>query len=392
MRTYVCPECATSWPIAPTVWRCSCGSPLDLSPLPPGPVVVDEGERSLWRYRASLPFAAPADPGAGRELWRAVTLGEGVTPLVSAETAGAVTPLVRAETAGTLGEGPGGADVRFKLDFLMPTLSYKDRGAAVLVTRAAEMDVKHLVADSSGNAGVAIAAYAARAGIAAEVFVPAATSAKKVGQLRAFGATVRQVEGSRTDAAAAAIERVESSGAFYASHVYNPFFLEGTKTFAYEVWEQLGRQVPTTVVVPAGNGTLLLGAALGFAELVAAGAAPEIPRLVAVQSSVCDPVAAAWAGRDAVLHAWTTTVAEGIAIPAPPRLGQMVEAVRASGGVFLTAGDDQILAARAELWSRGIDVEPTAAAVWAAWRAWPEAASIQGPVVIALSGAGLKAA
>jgi threonine synthase len=373
MRTYVCPECATSTPITPTVWRCDCGSPLDLSPLPPAPVVVDDAERSLWRYRAALAFDGPAIG------WRSVTLGEGVTPLVSAETGGEAV------------EG-GAADVRFKLDFLMPSLSYKDRGAAVLVTQAAAMGVERLVADSSGNAGVAIAAYAARAGIAAEVFVPAATSPKKVSQLRAFGASVRQIEGSRPDAAAAAVERVEATGAFYASHVYNPFFLEGTKTFAYEVWEQLGRQVPTTVVLPAGNGTLLLGAALGFAELVAAGAARQAPRLVAVQSALCDPVAAAWAGRDADLTGWTATVAEGIAIPTPPRLGQMVAAVRASGGVFLTATDEAILAARAELWSRGIDVEPTAAAVWAAWQAWPEARAATGPVIIALSGAGLKAA
>jgi threonine synthase len=367
MRTYVCPGCAASMPVTPSVWRCGCGSPLDLSPLPPTPVVVDEAERSLWRYRAALAVDGPATG------WRSVTLGEGVTPLVAAETDA---------------EAP---DVRFKLDFLMPSLSYKDRGAAVLVTQAAGMGVEGLVADSSGNAGVAIAAYAARAGIAAEVFVPAATSPKKVGQLRAFGASVNQIEGSRPDAAAAAIERVEATGAFYASHVYHPFFLEGTKTFAYEVWEQLGGQVPTTVVLPAGNGTLLLGAALGFAELVAAGAARQAPRLVAVQSALCDPVAAAWDGREADLTGWTATVAEGIAIPTPPRLGQMVAAVRASGGVFLTATDEAILAARADLWSRGIDVEPTAAAVWAAWQAWPEAPTVRGPVVIALSGAGLKA-
>ena len=364
MRTYVCSSCGESFPVEPGRWCCSCGAPLDLSPLPAAPLRLDEGLRSVWRYRAVMAL----DPG--ETAWRRVSLGEGGTPLISEPVSG---------------------EVYLKLDFLMPTLSYKDRGAAVLVSKAAELRVGRLVADSSGNAGTAMAAYAARAGMDAEVFVPASTSQKKVDQLRRLGATVQRVEGDRTDAAAAVRDRIRGTGVFYASHVYNPFFLEGTKTFAYEVWEQLGRRAPGTVVVPAGNGTLLLGAALGFRELVAAGAAERTPRLVAVQSELCDPLAAAWDGRRADLARWTATVAEGIAIPDPPRLAQMLRAVQASGGLCLTATDEQIDGARAALAARGIDVEPTAAAVWAAWRAWPQAADTPTPVVVALSGAGLKA-
>lgn len=385
MRTYVCSSCAESFPVEPARWRCSCGAPLDLSPLPPGPVRIDETLRSLWRYRAALAFEST------ETAWRSISLGEGGTPLVATPPAGERPH--PGESAADDARGPRGqqpAEVYLKLDFLMPTLSYKDRGAAVLVSKAAELGVEALVADSSGNAGAAIAAYAARAGIAAEVFVPAATAGKKIDQLRAFGATVRKVAGDRNQAADAALERVAAGSAFYASHVYNPFFLEGTKTFAYEVWEGLGRRMPGTVIVPAGNGTLLLGAALGFGELVAAGAADRAPRLVAVQSDRCDPLAAAWDGRDADLRRWTTTVAEGIAIPAPPRLAQMVRAVRASDGACLTASDEQIGAARATLATQGVDVEPTAAAVWAAWRSWPQAAAAKSPVVVALSGAGLK--
>lgn len=386
MRTYVCSSCAETYPIEPGRWRCSCGAPLDLSPLPPGPLRLDGTLRSLWRYRAALAF----DPT--ETAWRSITLGEGGTPLV-AEPPEAEhrrsSDRAQRRAAGRDHQQPG---VYLKLDFLMPTLSYKDRGAAVLVSKAAELGVGRLVADSSGNAGTAIAAYAGRAGIDAEVFVPASTSRKKLDQLRGFGATVRQVSGDRTDAAGAALERVGAAGAFYASHVYNPFFLEGTKTFAYEVWEQLGRRLPGTLVVPAGNGTILLGAALGFRELLAAGVVEgRPPRLVAVQSDRCDPVAAAWADRNADLSRWTTTVAEGIAIPAPPRLSQMLQAVRASDGICLTAADEQIGEARAALATRGVDVEPTAAAVWAAWRAWPRSSNTPTPVVMALSGAGLKA-
>ena len=363
MSVYVCRECAASYPLDEPIWRCTCGGLLDLSKSSTTPVVVDAGRWSLWRYRSVLPFAPDASG------WRAVTLGEGVTPLVLEEP-----------------------DVLLKLDFLMPTLSFKDRGSAVLVAKAAESGFRRLIADSSGNAGTSIAAYAARAGIAAEVFVPAGTSTNKVDQLRAYGAAVRQIAGSRQDTAEAAIDRVETSGDFYASHVYNPLFHHGTKTFAYEVWEQMGGRVPGTVIVPTGNGTLLLGVAIGFTELVAAGCATHVPRLVAVQAENCAPVAAAWRGAASGPGTWGPTAAEGIAIPKPARLQQMIAAVRSSDGTFLTVGEEQIVGSRRALRARGIDVEPTAAATWGAWQAWPDAPATPRPVVIALSGAGLKSA
>jgi threonine synthase len=303
-------------------------------------------------------------------------MGEGLTPLVSTE---------------------GG--LRLKLDFLMPTLSFKDRGSVVLVATAAALGAPRLVADSSGNAGASIAAYAARAAIEAEVFVPGTTSEKKVAQLQAYGATVHRVDGSRADTAAAAIERVEATGAFYASHVYNPLFHHGTKTFAFELWEQLGGRLPGTVVVPAGNGTLLIGAAIGFGELVAAGLAERPPRLVAVQAERCAPlaraaraVAGAEPGHDAAGSPGAPpleTAAEGIAIAEPPRLGQMLQVVADSGGTVITAREESIGPARVALAAQGIDVEPTAAATYAAWLDWAEAPPASS-VVLAMTGAGLK--
>ena len=201
-------------------------------------------------------------------------MGEGQTPMVMLDD-----------------ERPG---VRAKLDFVMPTLSFKDRGAAVLVTVARAVGAEQLIADSSGNAGAAIAAYAARARIRCRVYVPDATATQKLSQLTVHGAEVIRVKGSRADAASAAMQAVQESGAFYASHVWHPAFFEGTKTFAYEVWEQLGRRAPEEVFLPVGNGTLLLGAALGFADLHKAGLIDSIPRLVAVQASACNPVERAW--------------------------------------------------------------------------------------------------
>jgi threonine synthase len=352
---YRCADCAATYGLDETVWRCRCGGLLDLALVADRRFEVDRDTWSLWRYRSMFPVPALSP----------VTLGEGMTPLVA--------------------DAPGRW---LKLDFLMPTLSFKDRGSTLLVSHAASIGVERVVADSSGNAGTSIAAYAARAGIAADVFVPAATSPKKVAQLGGYGACVHQVAGSRADAADAARDMVESTGAFYASHVYNPLFHQGTKTFAYELWEQLGT-LPEVVVVPAGNGTLLLGAAIGFAELVAAGLAPVVPRLVAVQAARCAPVAATWAGGPPAEAG--ETVAEGIAIDRPARAAQMVAAVRTSGGVVVTVGEEEILAARRELLTRGIDVEPTAAAAWAGWRAWSRPERPGGQVVIALSGAGLKA-
>ena len=261
-----CQACGAGYALDEGAWRCRCGGLFDLeSPLPDNAFAGLEAQPwSLWRYRRALPFSASATG------WQSVTMGEGTTPLVAVD-----------------------AGLRLKLDFLMPTLSFKDRGSVVLVAKAAEIGVRRLVADSSGNAGASIAAYAARAGIEAEVFVPAATSEKKVAQLRGYGATVHCVNGSRADAASAASEHVAATGAFYASHVYNPLFHHGTKTFAFELWEQLGFRLPGTVVLPAGNGTLLIGASIGFQELAAAGMVEHVPRLVAVQAERCAPLAQA---------------------------------------------------------------------------------------------------
>jgi threonine synthase len=335
-------------------WRCACGGVFDLAgPRPPlDPDVWAGGPATLARYEQAL----------GKGL-AALTMGEGFTPLVP------------------LADG-----VLAKLDFLMPTLSFKDRGAVALMSRAAALGVTHAVEDSSGNAGASIAAYAARADIALDVYVPASTSARKIRQIEWYGARVRTVAGSREDTAGAAAAAADG-GAWYASHVFNPWFLEGTQTFAFEIWEQLGRRAPATLVLPAGNGTLVLGAWRGFSRLAAAGLCSSLPAIVAVQAAACAPLAAAFTAgsREPLSLNPQPTAAEGVAVAHPPRGAQVLAAVAESGGRFVSVSEEEIAVAQVELARSGIFVEPTGALARAGAR------DVKGPAVVALGGAGLKA-
>ncbi|MEV7427213.1 threonine synthase [Streptomyces sp. NPDC091212] len=360
--TYRCPADGTRAPVETAGWCCpGCGGPWDLD-FDAGSVQLDALPRrvnSLWRYAEALPLDAPS-----------VSLGEGRTPLV------ALTPSVTA-----------------KLDFLMPTLSFKDRGAVMLVELARRLGperVRGVIADSSGNAGTAVAAYCARAGLPCTVYVPEATSPKKTEQIRAHGARLERVAGDREATALAAHAAAGEPHTFYASHVHNPYFLHGTKTYVYELWEEYGGRLPGTIVVPVGNGTLLLGAALAVAELYGNGLITERPALVAVQAEAVSPLATAFhAGADELLPARgaapAPTLAEGIAIPNPPRARQILRAVRASGGTFLTVTEDQLRAAQRDLAARGLFVESTGVACWAAVRDWTD-----GSAVVPLCGAGAK--
>ncbi|TFD58884.1 pyridoxal-phosphate dependent enzyme [Cryobacterium suzukii] len=373
----VCSECAAIYPVESLIWRCRCGGILDVVDfaLTMDAAALPGRAPSLWRYTEALPIAV--DP--------TVTLGEGFSPLVPSRAL---------------------PHVQLKLDFLLPTLSFKDRGAVVLATLAKRLGVTGAMVDSSGNAGTAMAAYFGRAGIGCTVYVPESTSPGKLAQMRAHGATVELVPGSRADTSAAALQAAGQDGVLYASHVYHPYFLHGVKTYGYEIWEQRGRSLPETVVVPVGNGTMVLGCYLAFSELVAAGLAERMPRLCAVQASACSPLEQAMAqGFDAPSAVQNgATIAEGIAIAAPPRGKQILAAVRATGGTIVSVTDRQIAAARQELADEGLFVEPTSAVSFAAVSAavdqtfdagsptWAVAANLltARSVVVPLCGAGLK--
>jgi len=279
-----------------------------------------------------------------------------------------------------------------KLEFLNPTGSFKDRGTAIMMSAAREHGVTEVVEDSSGNAGASVSAYAARAGIRAHVFAPASAPQAKLQQIRVYGAETHLVEGSREATTEAALSYQKAGGLVYASHNMSPYFIEGTKTFAYELLEDLPT-TPRHIVMPVGNGSLFIGAWKGFQELLDAGAVAEIPRFHCVQATAVMPVVAAHTGQPWSPQQASSTVAGGIAVADPPRLKQTLRVLSTTGGVALAVEDEatlrwQRLLAEAE----GIYAEPTSAAAFAGLEALVERGEIGADetVVVPITGFGLK--
>ncbi|BES65018.1 threonine synthase [Gottschalkiaceae bacterium SANA] len=370
--SYRCHECGEKYTLDTRAFRCECGGLFDLEKaelkFTSGQIAQDEW--SLFRYIHALPFES------SRSVWKELSMGEGMTPILTLD--------------------PEMPNVMVKLDYAMPTLSFKDRGAVVLIAKAKELGIKKVIQDSSGNAGTSIAAYASRAGMECDIFVPEATSTKKIKQISAHGAKVHIVNGTREDTAAAALHAVEKGHAFYASHVYNPFFYEGTKTFAYEIYEQLKGVVPDSIFVPLGNGTLVLGCYYGFLELLQLKLIKKMPRIIAVQAEGCAPIYQAFIRGDQSIKEVvnTGTLAEGIAIANPLRGKQVLEAIQETAGKIIIAPEDQILDAKKVLAERGFFVETTTAATFAGFYDIYEKENYDslGSVLIPLCGAGLKSA
>ena len=273
---YLDPRTGETFPLDAPRWSGPGHVPLLLTQLPGiTRTQIDAGTRSLWRYRAALPMHADMP------ITTPITLGEGCTPLIPR----------------TLHDAPA----LLKCEWMMPTGSFKDRGASVMLSLLRAQGVRDVLEDSSGNGGAAVAAYAAAGRLNATIMTPASTSPAKTVQMRAHGAIVELVPGSRQDTADAAVRR--SDKVFYASHNWHPFFLHGTKTLAYELWEDLGFHAPDNVIVPCGAGSNVLGCEIGFAELLRAGEIAAMPRLFAVQPANCAPIAAAFlAGEDAAVE------------------------------------------------------------------------------------------
>jgi threonine synthase len=324
---------------------------------------IDRTERSIWRYRSAFPW----------QVEHPISLGEGCTPLVRS---------IFAET-----------EVLLKCEWFNPTSSFKDRGASVMLSLLRSQGIVSVLEDSSGNGGAAISAYAAAGGMVATILAPATTSPAKTVQMRAHGAALDLIPGSRQDTSDAAVARSES--VFYASHNWHPFFLHGTKTLAYEVWEDLGFQAPDNIITPCGAGSSVLGFEIGFSELLRAEQIETMPRIFAAQPANCAPIAAAFlAGTDEPVQIeFSPTIAEGTAIARPIRLREVLATLRESLGGAVMLTEAEIAAATLDLARVGFYVEPTAAQAAAAYRKLLETGTVtpEQTTVLILTGSGLKA-
>ena len=356
-----CAHCALP-PASDLAWRCDCGGPFEYDWRPTfDPARIVQADWSQWRYGHL--FMPPGVPAA---LW--TSLGEGMTPLVTLEWQGH--PLA------------------VKLDFLMPTASYKDRGTSTLVSVLRAQGHRRVVEDSSGNAGASLAAYAAHAGIEATIFVPADAATGKKRQIATFGATLEEIYGPRqatSDAChAAARDRI------YASHAWHPAFLLGQMAAAWELWER--GTLPEAILMPVGQGGMLLGYFRGLQALREAALIPRLPRLITVQSEACDPVVVAWERGHTDVEPVETgeTVAAGIRIRQPARGREILRALRESNGLALRVSDEEIRRSHRALARRGLFVERTSAVPVAALPQVQLALGEKAELMVPLSGSGLK--
>ncbi|MGP8073653.1 MAG: threonine synthase [Thermoplasmata archaeon] len=300
---------------------------------------------SLWKYRELLPVGSTAS---------IVTLGEPITPVIEL---GAVA-------------GADGVELSLKDDGGLPTGSFKARGMAVAVSRARELGLKELFVPSAGNAGVALAAYGARAGLRVRVYLPESTPAPMKAAARSFGAVLRTLPGTLREVGQAARREGARGGGFDMSTLREPYRLEGKKTMGLEIFEQLGPDhLPDAIVYPTGGGTGLVGMFKAFSELKALGLLERPPRLVAVQPEGCAPVVRALRDGSARAEPWESpsTIAPGLLVPAPFASERILEAVRETRGGGVTVTDLEIEAAVQDLARRhGVSSSPEAAATYAA--------------------------
>jgi len=357
-----CTNCGRPYPETGTPYKCpKCGGLFDIPSLEFDPAHVEKSTPGIWRYRQTF-CGLPAEQPA-------VSLGEGNTPLLWSEAFG--------------------RQIAFKCEYFNPTGSFKDRGTALITAFLKSRGVTTALEDSSGNAGASFAAYAARAGIKAGIYIPASASGPKRQQIEFYGAELHPIVGTRTDVTTALESVLESSQIAYASHAYLPVNLPGYATAAYEIFEQLGC-APGSLLAPAGQGGLLLGLYRGFEALRRAGLIKVLPYMIGVQARACSPL---WVLSTAGMSAlgFVTegqTLAEGVRVKRPLRAGALLQMVEAGHGEFIPVDEADILRGRDELARRGLYVEPTSAITWSALEQTIE--RLPEPVVVMLTGSGYK--
>lgn len=359
-----CAACKTSYsPFSLQYVSPCCGQPLLVDYALQEPLSRTEGinqaENSMWRYRPVLPLLDDANR---------VSLGEGWTPLL---------PLPR------LGAHYSLPNLLLKDEGQNPTGSFKARGLSMAISKAKELGVTGCIIPTAGNAGVAMAAYCARAGMRAVVVMPRHTPKAFQEECYWYGADVHLVDGLINDCAALVRQLNADNALLDVSTLKEPYRLEGKKTMGYELAEQLNWQLPDVLLYPAGGGTGLIGIWKAFQEMQALGWLPadaKLPRMVAVQAASCCPLIETLAGRQANCHAYVgqATIANGLAVPRPLGEPLMLRVLQESRGTAVSITDEQMLVGMRELARQeGLFVAPEGAAVWMAARHLLQTGAIQ---------------
>src|SRR5215831_18572186 len=327
----VCSACDKQYDAATEQHLCSCGKPLlaryDLARAAEtlNLETLKARPRNLWRYAEVLPDDPP------------VTLGEGMTPLVRTARLGASMGLRR---------------LYVKDEGLNPTGSFKARGMTAAVTRAKQLGAKALAAPTAGNAGGALAAYAAAAGIPAVIVMPADTPSANVMECQAFGAQVVKLNGLISDCGKYVAERKDREGWYDVSTLKEPYRVEGKKTMGYELWEQFGGKLPDVIFYPTGGGVGLIGMCKAFDEMQAMGwIGSERPRMVAVQAEGCARIVRAWEAHQSTAQFFpnAATIASGLRVPGPLGDQLILHMLRQSRGTAVAVTDNEMLHAGREL-------------------------------------------
>ncbi len=341
-----CIKCGREYSPAPDATICQCGGILDvvydydyIRSVVSRRYYAQHSERSMWRYRAFLPVEdeTPAPP-----------LRVGWSPLY--EKPGLASDL-------------GIARLWVKDDGLNPTSSLKDRASSMAVAKAMEAGYGTIACSSTGNAASSLAGNAAAAGLKTYIFVPSRAPAGKVAQLRIFGATVISVEGSYEDTFRLSAEAIEKYGWYNRNAAINPYLMEGKKTVALEIAEQLGWEVPDYVALSVGDGCTIAGVWKGFKDLYGAELIDRLPRLISVQAQGCCPINRALETGRPVEPMGENTIADSIAVGVPRNPDKAMAAVRESNGLTVEVSDEEIFSAMRLLGrSCGVFGEPAGAA------------------------------
>ncbi|MDW5564273.1 MAG: threonine synthase [Methanomassiliicoccus sp.] len=346
-----CTKCGTEF----RDFRYTCARCDSALLLEDPPMSWDPKGAGMWRYRSMIPVTM------------SISLYEGSSPLIR-----------RRDSE---------EEVYLKVEGDNPTGSFKDRGTSVVISDAYNRGFRTTTVASTGNMGASVAAYSAYANLSSKVFIPTGIPEEKVAQITAYGAELVPVEGGFAEAVRRARQEADS-GAYLASTGLNPYFIEGLKSIAFELFEQMG--VPDKIVVPTGTGGILTSIFKGFRELKALGVTDRLPQMIAVQSSEVAPIVDAWRNRTEPTPPppMATTIASAILVKSPFNGLSAIEALNRSGGYGLTVTDHQIVQAVRDLGKEGIFAEPAAAAPLAALGQIDRRSDDR--IVLVVTGSGLK--